>query len=504
MPPPPELATPVVDSLRAWSRASEALLRREARPHAATPVQPSTIPSSPCPVPFGTPVHPLHTTAHPVHPSPHLCTPRTPTLHPPCTHPAPHPAPCTSACCPLQEWLLELVQGEAECRAKPPLLSRARGADEAAIRGAKERETQRAKFEMANKAVRHAIKGLEKQNFTLTLRGEAYAEKMLCDEAPLERCPGSGPDPNREPAPEVETRRRARAFTNTSRPHLHHRPRPHSRSRPQFRSHPRPHSRPHLRLLRPHLRFLRPTFAPTLVSYDEAELVSALVVQNRTRTQAEFDMADLFAPRGTAALATTNAAPLAWTTPPNTASAWQSHMAAHATAAAATAAAATATAAAAAATAAAAAAAATAAAAAAATAAAAAAAAASQTPRPPSAGFWGQRATTPATPAVLQQATPAEPARPSSARLALPSRTTEARASAAPRPATSVHTARKPASPMASAPRSAPTREVWVARRAAELAISRGAALLATDVLASPRRARPPSRSTPKPPGMGQ
>ena len=201
-------------------------------------------------------------------------------------------------------------------------------------------------------------------------------------------------------------------------------------------------------------------------------------------------MADLFAPRGTAALATTAAAPLAWTTPPNTASTWQSHMAAHATAAAATAAAATATTAAAAA----------AVAAAAAAAAATAAAAAPETPRPPSAGFWGQRATTPATPAVVKQATPAEPARPSSARLALPSRTAEARASAAPRPATSVHTARKPASPMASAPRSAPTREVWVARRAAELAISRGAALLATDVLASPRRAR----STPKPPGMGQ
>ena len=51
-------------------------------------------------------------------------------------------------------------------------------------------------------------------------------------------------------------------------------------------------------------------------------------------------MGDLFAPRGTAALATTTAAPLAWTTPPNTASAWQSHIAAHATAAAATAAAA--------------------------------------------------------------------------------------------------------------------------------------------------------------------
>ena len=56
-------------------------------------------------------------------------------------------------------------------------------------------------------------------------------------------------------------------------------------------------------------------------------------------------MADLFAPRGTAALTTTTAAPLAWTTPPNTASAWQSHMAAHATAHAATAAAATAAAA---------------------------------------------------------------------------------------------------------------------------------------------------------------
>ena len=47
MPPPPELATPVADSLRAWSRASEALLRREARPHAATAVQPSTTSSAP-------------------------------------------------------------------------------------------------------------------------------------------------------------------------------------------------------------------------------------------------------------------------------------------------------------------------------------------------------------------------------------------------------------------------------------------------------------------------
>ena len=75
---------------------------------------------------------------------------------------------------------------------------------------------------------------------------------------------------------------------------------------------------------------------------------------------------------------------------------------------------------------------------------------------------------------------------------------------AAPRPATSGHTSRKPASPTASAPRTAPTREVWVARRAAELAISRGAALLATDVLASPRGARPPSRSTPKHPGTGR
>ena len=208
-------------------------------------------------------------------------------------------------------------------------------------------------------------------------------------------------------------------------------------------------------------------------------------------------MGDLFAPRGTAALATTTAAPLAWTTPPNTASAWQSHIAAHATAAAATAAAATATAAIA-----------TAAATAAANAAADAAAEAPETPRPPSSGFWAQRATTPATPAVTEQAAAAEPARPSSARLALPSRTAEARASAPPpappRPATSGHTSRKPASPTAFAPRTAPTREVWVARRAAELAISRGAALLATDVLASPRAARPPSRSTPKPPGTGR
>ena len=198
-------------------------------------------------------------------------------------------------------------------------------------------------------------------------------------------------------------------------------------------------------------------------------------------------MGDLFAPRGTAALATTTAAPLAWSTPPNTASAWQSHIAAHATAAAATAAAATATAA-----------------ATAVANAAGAAADAPETPRP----LWAQRATTPATPAVTEQAAAAEPARPSSARLALPSRTAEARASApppaAPRPATSGHTSRKPASPAASAPRTAPTREVWVARRAAELAISRGAALLATDVLASPRGARLPSRSTPKHPGTGR
>ena len=94
MPPPPELATPVADSLRAWSRASEALLRREARPHAATPVQPSTTPSSPCLVPSA----PLSTLVTPLH----TRTPFTSPLHPPCTHSAlcTHPALCTSACCP--------------------------------------------------------------------------------------------------------------------------------------------------------------------------------------------------------------------------------------------------------------------------------------------------------------------------------------------------------------------------------------------------------------------
>ena len=81
------------------------------------------------------------------------------------------------------------MQNEAEVRSRPPLLSRERGADVAAIRGQQERDTQRAKFEMANKAVRHAMAALEKQGCTLTLRGEAYAEKMLCDEPPLERCP---------------------------------------------------------------------------------------------------------------------------------------------------------------------------------------------------------------------------------------------------------------------------------------------------------------------------
>ena len=89
--------------------------------------------------------------------------------------------------------MLEVAQSEAEHRARDPL-SRERGADVAAIRGAQEREVQRAKFEMANKAVRHAMTALDKHNFTLTLRGEAYAEKMLCGQAPLERCPGSSPD----------------------------------------------------------------------------------------------------------------------------------------------------------------------------------------------------------------------------------------------------------------------------------------------------------------------
>ena len=192
MPPPPELATPVADSLRAWSRASEALLRREARTHAATPVQPSTPPCtlSCTPVPC-TPAQPHTPFSAPLDPP---WTHPGPTLHPPCTHPAPtlH-RPCTSACGSPQEWLLEVVQREAEHRAKDPL-SREKGADVAAIRGVQEREAQRAKFEMANKAVRHAMAALDKQNFTLTLRGEAYAEKMLCDQAALERCPGSSLD----------------------------------------------------------------------------------------------------------------------------------------------------------------------------------------------------------------------------------------------------------------------------------------------------------------------
>ena len=109
MPPPPELATPVADSLRAWSRASEALLRREARTHAATPVQPSTPPLHLAM--HSRPVHPRTTSAHAR--APHTpfsapldppCTHPAPTLHPPCTHPAPtlnrpctHPAPRRAA-----------------------------------------------------------------------------------------------------------------------------------------------------------------------------------------------------------------------------------------------------------------------------------------------------------------------------------------------------------------------------------------------------------------------
>ena len=93
---------------------------------------------------------------------------------------------------------------------------------------------QRAKFEMASKAVRHAMTALDKQNFTLTLRGEAYAEKMLCDQAPLERCPGS------------------------------------------TLAHSRPPLGPNS----------CPILAPASARHDEAELVSALVAQNLSRAKA--------------------------------------------------------------------------------------------------------------------------------------------------------------------------------------------------------------------------
>ena len=179
---------------RGAGRARRCCVARRARtlqPPCNPPRPPCTWPCTPV---LCAPAQPLHTPAHPTHPSARLWIHPGPILHPPCPHPAPtlH-RPCTSACCSPQEWLLEVVQSEAEHRAKDPL-SRERGADVAAIRGAQEREAQRAKFEMANKAVRHAMAALDKQNFTLTLRGEAYAEKMLCDQAPPERCPGSSPD----------------------------------------------------------------------------------------------------------------------------------------------------------------------------------------------------------------------------------------------------------------------------------------------------------------------
>ena len=172
-------------------RCSGARRARTLQPPCNPPRPSCTWPCTPVPC---APAQPLHTPAHPTHPSARLWTNPGPILHPPCPHPAPtlH-RPCTSACCSPQEWLLEVAQSEAEHRARDPL-SRERGADVAAIRGAQEREVQRAKFEMANKAVRHAMAALDKHNFTLTLRGEAYAEKMLCGQAPLERCPGSSPD----------------------------------------------------------------------------------------------------------------------------------------------------------------------------------------------------------------------------------------------------------------------------------------------------------------------
>ena len=93
-PPPPELATPVADSLRAWSRASEALLRREARTHAATPVQPSTALLHLAMHPR--PVRPRTTSAHARAPHTSFSAPLdqswthpAPTLPPPCPHSAP-------------------------------------------------------------------------------------------------------------------------------------------------------------------------------------------------------------------------------------------------------------------------------------------------------------------------------------------------------------------------------------------------------------------------------
>ena len=207
-------------------RCSAARRARTLQPPCNPPRPSCTWPCTPVPC---APAQPLHTPVHPTHPSARLWTNPGPTLHPPCPHPAPtlH-RPCTSACCSPQEWLLEVVQSEAEHRAKDPL-SRERGADVAAIRGAQEREAQRAKLEMANKAVRHAMAALDKQNFTLTLRGEAYAEKMLCDQAPLERCPGSSPDTSCEQVAFPPT------VAPTLAPHL---------------AQLLPHSRPHLRQAR--------------------------------------------------------------------------------------------------------------------------------------------------------------------------------------------------------------------------------------------------------------
>ena len=192
------------------------------------------------------------------------------------------------------------------------------------------------------------------------------------------------------------------------------------------------------------------------MKHDEYELVDALVAQLKAKDASDMALADPFAPKGTAALATTAAPAMAWATQPNTASAWQGHLQPGAAAAAA-----------------------------------APGAEAPSTPRPATSSSAAAVPTL--RPVAGRVATPAATARPSTSNGGPPT-AQSAPPAASPRPATSMTTARPAKEP---APRSGAAREVWVARRAAELAVTRGAALLATDVL-SPR-ARPqrsPSSST--------
>ena len=62
------------------------------------------------------------------------------------------------------------------------------------------------------------------------------------------------------------------------------------------------------------------------MKHDEYELVDALVAQLKAKDASDMALADPFAPKGTAALATTAAPAMAWATQPNTASAWQGHL----------------------------------------------------------------------------------------------------------------------------------------------------------------------------------